>query len=85
MEALRKNDALERANETEYGWRDILMEELRLNREEYLLLTDHTLPLLDLYGFPPGTSPDELRRQWVAGRLRGPHHGWQCDGRRAAR
>lgn len=60
MEALRKDDAVERASETDYGWRDILMEELRLNREEYLLLTDHELPLLDLYGFPPGTSPDEV-------------------------
>ena len=60
MEALRKDDAVERASETDYGWRDILMEELRLNREEYLLLTDHALPLLDLYGFPPGTSPDEV-------------------------
>jgi hypothetical protein len=60
MEALRKDDAVERASETEYGWRDILMEELRLNREEYLLLTDHTLPLRDLYGFPPGASPDEV-------------------------
>jgi hypothetical protein len=60
MEALRKNEALERASESEYGWRDILIEELRLNREEYLLLTDHTLPLLDLYGFPSGTSADEV-------------------------
>jgi hypothetical protein len=60
MEALRKDDALERGSETGYGWRDILMEELRLNREEYRLLTDHELPLLDLYGFPPGTSPDEV-------------------------
>ena len=60
MEALRKDDALERASDTDYGWRDILMEELRLNREEYLLLTDRALPLLDLYGFPPGTSPDEV-------------------------
>jgi hypothetical protein len=60
MEALRKSDALERVSETDYGWRDILMEELRLNREEYLLLTDRALPLLDLYGFPPATSLDEV-------------------------
>jgi hypothetical protein len=60
MEALRKDDRLERASEADYGWRDILMEELRLNREEHLLLTDRGLPLLDLYGFPPGTSPDEV-------------------------
>ena len=56
MEALRKNDNLERANANEYAWRDILMEELRLSRAEYALLTDRTLTLQQLYGYPPATS-----------------------------
>ena len=40
MEALRTDDALERASDAAYGWRDILMEELELSRAEYRLLTD---------------------------------------------
>ena len=69
MEALRKNDNLERRrppiqrNPVEYGWRDILMEELRLSRAEHKLLTnyDHDPPLnlkltlQQLYGFAPAT------------------------------
>ncbi|MBP1990485.1 neuraminidase-like domain-containing protein [Paenibacillus eucommiae] len=55
MEDLRKSDTLERASEDEYGWRDILMEELRLSRAEYTLLTDSSLSLQHLYGFPSGT------------------------------
>ena len=57
MEALRKDDTLERASEDDYGWRDIWMEELRLSRAEYALLTDRTLTLQQLYGFTPAT-PD---------------------------
>jgi hypothetical protein len=37
METLRKDDSMEGANADEYGWRDILMEELRLSRAEYTL------------------------------------------------
>lgn len=48
MEALRKDDSIERANANEYGWRDILIEELRLSRAEYALLTDRTLTLQQL-------------------------------------
>ena len=57
MEALRKDDEVERANANEYGWRDILMEELRLSRSEYALLTDRNLTLQQLYGYAPAT-PD---------------------------
>lgn len=63
MEELRKDDNLERANENEYGWRDILMEELLLSRAEYKLLTTYDPPLnpkltpQQLYGFDPAT-PD---------------------------
>ncbi len=56
MEALRATDDLERANPGEYAWRDILMEELRLSRKEYRLLTDSTLTLAEIYGFEAGTS-----------------------------
>jgi hypothetical protein len=63
MEALRKNDELERAGDEGYGWRDILMETLRLSREEYRLLTDRTLTLQALYGFPAGKSEKEVRAE----------------------
>jgi hypothetical protein len=54
MEALRKHDSLERTIGDEHGWRDILMEELRLSRAEYALLTDGTLTLQQIYGYAPG-------------------------------
>ncbi len=56
MERLRPNDNLERLS-SPYAWRDILMEELRLSREEYEILTDSTAnPLWRVYGFPSGTT-----------------------------
>jgi hypothetical protein len=67
MEALRKDDSLERPDPAdpthpgEYGWRDILMEELRLSRAEYTLLTNSTITLGQLYGYPSTTpEPDVL-------------------------
>ena len=68
MEALRRDDNIERAGANEYGWRDILMEELRLSRAEYDLLTvrevdpasgasDLNLTLKQLYGYGPD-KPD---------------------------
>jgi len=66
MEALRTHDELERPNAAnpdnpiEYGWRDILMEELRLSRAEYARLTDGALTLNHLYGFKPGTSDNDV-------------------------
>ncbi|MEG3863401.1 Tc toxin subunit A [Microcoleus sp. herbarium12] len=60
MEALRKNDDLERASETEYGWRDILMEELRISRAEYRLLSDRTLTLQHLYGYPTTITENDI-------------------------
>jgi ABC toxin-like protein/neuraminidase-like protein/virulence plasmid A protein len=56
MERLRKNDDLERGA-SPYGWRDVLMEELRLSRDEYEILTDSVaVPLARLYGFGAGTA-----------------------------
>ncbi|MBD1930312.1 MULTISPECIES: neuraminidase-like domain-containing protein [Cyanophyceae] len=60
MAALRKNDDLERASETEYGWHDILMEELRISRAEYRLLSDRTLTLQHLYGYSPATPEADI-------------------------
>ena len=66
MEALRTNDDIERplaadpANPVEYGWRDILMEELRLSRDEYARLTDGSLTLNSVYGFKPDISNDDV-------------------------
>lgn len=56
MEQLRTDDAIERANTAAYGWRDILMEQLKFSRAEYDLLSDHTLSLQQLYGFAPATT-----------------------------
>jgi peptidoglycan hydrolase-like protein with peptidoglycan-binding domain len=60
MEALRTGDAVERADPASYGWRDILMERLGLSREEYRLLTDRTVTLAGLYGYPPGTNDADV-------------------------
>jgi hypothetical protein len=60
MERLRKTDALERGANP-YGWRDILMEELGLSREEYEILTDSiAVPLWRMYGFPNGTVDEDV-------------------------
>lgn len=56
MERLRKGNALERGANP-YGWRDILIEELRLSRDEHEILTDaNAVPLWRMYGFPNGTT-----------------------------
>ena len=60
MRVLRKNDALERTAPDSYGWRDILMEELRISRAEYRLLTDRTLTIQQLYGYSPTTPETEI-------------------------
>src|SRR5205823_4946090 len=48
MEALRTSENVERASAASYGWRDILMEELGLSRDEYRLLTDRTVSVQQL-------------------------------------
>jgi peptidoglycan hydrolase-like protein with peptidoglycan-binding domain len=60
MTALRADDAIERANPTGYGWRDILMEQLGLSREEYRLFTDSTIGLNGLYGYETETAAAAL-------------------------
>lgn len=62
MQALRQNDKLERANSTEYAWRDILMEMLRLSRADYTRLTDRNLSLQELYGYPSADVLAELSK-----------------------
>ena len=60
MERLRKNDDLERGMNL-YGWRNILMEEIGLSRDEYGILTDsNTVPLRRLYGYPNGTADADV-------------------------
>ena len=61
MIALRANDEVEAPSEIAYGWRDILMEQLKLSRAEYSLLTDSTLPLQRLYGYPETDTSDGVR------------------------
>lgn len=64
MERLRKSDTLDVDRNTnppppliDYGWRDILMEELGLSRAEHEILTDsNAVPLWKLYGFADGTT-----------------------------
>jgi hypothetical protein len=60
LEGLRKDNAVERADADNYGWRDIWMEELRLSRAEYIRLSDRTLTLQQLYGFTPETTDAEV-------------------------
>jgi Neuraminidase-like domain/Salmonella virulence plasmid 28.1kDa A protein len=68
MEVLRESNSLDRQDKTDpakpivykYGWRDIMMEELRLSRTEHKILTNYDLDLPNkekltlqqLYGFP---------------------------------
>lgn len=70
MEALRKDDSLERASAADYGWRDIWMETLGLSRAEHRLLTerwltggatDVMLTVKRLYGFDPSTTEADVR------------------------
>src|SRR5262249_5892241 len=58
MEAMRVNDDLERGGAVPFGWRDILMEELELSREQHAILTDRTLTVRQLYGFPAAGTGD---------------------------
>jgi hypothetical protein len=60
MTALRANDAIERGGSTVYGWRDILMEQLGLSREEYRIFTDRTIGLRGLYGYTSLTEAAAL-------------------------
>jgi Neuraminidase-like domain/Salmonella virulence plasmid 28.1kDa A protein len=60
MEVLRKNESLDRANQNDYGWRDILMEELRISRSEYALLTDRTQTLQQVYGYPRTIATEDI-------------------------
>ena len=59
MAALRADDAIERGGGT-YAWRDILAERLGLSRQQYRLLTDSTVSLADLYGYPTTTSDADI-------------------------
>ena len=60
MERLRVDDQLERGANA-YGWRDILMEELSLSRDEYEILTDvGANPLWRIYGFASGTADADV-------------------------
>jgi peptidoglycan hydrolase-like protein with peptidoglycan-binding domain len=59
MMALRDNDSVDgtHTSPTSFGWRDILMEQLSLSRDEYRLFTDTTLTVQNLYGYP-ADSPE---------------------------
>jgi hypothetical protein len=57
MEVLRKDDLLDRSDADNYGWRDIWMEELRLSRAEAARLSERSISLQQLCGFPTAT-PD---------------------------
>ncbi|MBW8873690.1 MAG: peptidoglycan-binding protein [Acidobacteria bacterium] len=67
MEALRKDEILggtvKLDGDSSYDWRDILMEELQLSRAECRLLTEHSLTLLQMYGFPAGTFDDAAMKE----------------------
>ena len=62
METLRTDDALERANDASYGWRDVWMEELGMSRGEYTILTDTTkVSLQAMFGLPAATAEADAR------------------------
>ena len=58
LEAVRVDDSLDAVNPAPFAWRDILIEEMELSRGEYTLLTDRTLTIRELYGFPAGHAGD---------------------------
>jgi hypothetical protein len=60
MAALRVDDAIDRPSPTGYGWRDILMEQIGLSRQEYLIFTDNSLSLQELYGYPKQSDNDAV-------------------------
>ena len=59
MAALCASDAIERGAAA-YGWRDILMEQLGISREEYRVFSDGSLKLQGLYGYPALTDATAL-------------------------
>lgn len=70
MERLRKNDNLENsdvddAGESTYGWRDILIERLKISRSEYAILTNSKIPLQRLFGEDRDeVTVDQLINHW---------------------
>jgi hypothetical protein len=48
--------AVLRSSDSSYDWRDILMEQVGMCREEYRILTDSNLSLQQLYGYPADTD-----------------------------
>lgn len=59
MEGLCQTSALERGANT-YGWRDILMEDIGLSREQARVLTDGTLTLNQIAGFPAAMNAAQV-------------------------
>ena len=58
MAALRADDELTNSGTpVSYGWSDILIERLGISRDEYLLFTEPSLGLGDLWGIPASGSP----------------------------
>ncbi|HVZ38023.1 MAG TPA: neuraminidase-like domain-containing protein [Candidatus Kapabacteria bacterium] len=56
MERLRPNENLDRGSAV-FGWRDILMEELGISRQEYDIFTNSTtIPLWKAYGWASSTA-----------------------------
>lgn len=64
MESLRADDAIA-TNDSVYAWRDILIERLRLSRQEYAALTDRGITLPRLYG----EDPDAVDLEELVARL----------------
>jgi hypothetical protein len=60
METLRGDDGIDPVGTSPYGWRDILLERLAMSREEFRLLSDHTLTLQQLYGFDSDVTDAEV-------------------------
>jgi hypothetical protein len=67
MELLRDNDAIAVSppNGADYSWNDILIERLRLSRDELRIFVDPALQLGDLVGLAPATALATLRTMSV--------------------
>ncbi|HBP89132.1 MAG TPA: PA14 domain-containing protein,virulence plasmid 28 protein [Nitrospiraceae bacterium] len=63
MMALRNNDSIDREGAGEYGWNDILMEELGLSRAAYAIFKDRSLRLRDLYGFAASDRDAAIKKK----------------------
>ncbi len=67
MEVLREDEREVREGESDYGWTEILMEEIGISRQAFNVVTnkDWKFKLSQLYGFPEGQGDAAVKGQLV--------------------